>query len=280
MQLTSKALNATFHGAGRETLVLAHGFGGSQAVWADCLPRLSRAFRVLTYDLACAGTADTAYFDLTRHGQLEGHAEDLISILSEQHVSACTFVGHSVSGMIGILAATERPDLFSRLILLGSSACYLNDGSYQGGFTRDAVEAMLAAIQSNFRSWATGFAPVMLDRPIDHPATETFLDSMLRMRPDIAVGMAQAIFLADYRDKVALCPVPAVILQTRQDPAVPIGAAEFLHQHLPGSGLRFIETTGHLPQLSAPRETEAALLELQFDANLPRASAGPGGRMH
>jgi pimeloyl-ACP methyl ester carboxylesterase len=257
--LVSHALNARCIGRGPETIVLAHGFGTDQGVWQRFIPGLAQRFRVVTYDLACAGTADPSYFDLERHGSLEGHAVDLIEVLAEQKVSRCTFVGHSVSGMIGVLASVEHPELFQHLILIGASARYLDDGDYKGGFDAAAIETVLHAIEVNFRAFAQSYAPLAMDRPLEDPASQTFLASMLRMRPDIAVGMAKAIFFSDYRAVLPNCSVPTTVLQTRRDAAVTNEAALYLRDHLPQSDLEYIETTGHLPHLSAPEAVETAL---------------------
>lgn len=259
-----EALNVRMLGTGSDVVVLAHGFGTDQGVWERYLPALTARFRVLLYDLPCAGTADPAYFDLQRHGVLEGHAEDLAEILSGAAVRACSFVGHSVSGMIGILAAIERPDLFRHLITIGASPRYLDAPGYTGGFDTAAVQAMLHAVEARFRVWAQDYTATNIDRPLDDPAAQSFLASILRMRPDIAIGMAKAIFFSDYRAELDRCTVPVTILQTRRDPAVPLQTAEYLRDHLKGSTLEFIETTGHLPHLSAAAQTEAALLR-----NLP-----------
>ena len=48
----------------------------------------------------------------------------------------CIFVGHSVSSMIGVLAAIEEPQRFARLILIGPSPRYINEADYVGGFER------------------------------------------------------------------------------------------------------------------------------------------------
>ncbi|HVY98508.1 MAG TPA: alpha/beta hydrolase [Dongiaceae bacterium] len=256
---TLQALNVRDTGEGTHALVLAHGFGTDQRVWAHYTPWLAERYRVITYDLPCAGAAEPSYFDLRRHGSLDGHAEDLISILDELGISQCTLLGHSASGMIGVLAAIAAPERFERLILLGASARYLDAPGYHGGFDEATVEAIIGAIGTRFREWAATFGPYAMDLPIEHPAAESFVDSILRMRPSDAIGMAKAIFMSDYRDVLPNCRVPVTVLQTRQDPAVPIEAARYLAEHLPRAELEVLDVTGHLPHLSAPQVIDEAL---------------------
>jgi len=265
MLVAKDALNAQAFGTGPEVLVLIHGFGSDQSVWAPYLPWLSQHYRVITYDLPFAGSADPAYFQLRRHGSVDGLVEDLLDILQSFSVERCSVIGHSLGGLIGLFAAIEQPPLFDRLILLGASARYLDGPNYRGGLDLETLDAMFAYVAANFRDWATSFATTATGKPLDDPTAQTFLASLLRIRPDIAIAMARPIFLGDYRDGVKECSTPVVLLQTKEDPAVPLEAAQVLHQCLKGSTLEIIDAKGHLPHVSAPDAVAAA-----FRRHLPR----------
>lgn len=271
MLVAKDALNARSIGSGPDVLVLLHGFGSDQSIWASYLPWLSEHYRVISYDLPFSGGADRAFFNLARHGGIEGHAQDLLDILQSFDVARCSLVGHSLGGLIGIFAAIARPDLFERLILLGTSARYLDAPGYKGGLTAAVFETMLEATAANFRGWAMSYAPNATRRPLEDPECQTFLHSLLRIQPDIMLAMAPAIFLGDYREPVKRCKTPSVILQTEEDEAVPIEAAQYLQKCLKGSVLEIIKAKGHLPHLSAAEEVSAA-----FRRHLPRLDAAPG----
>ncbi|CAI0413368.1 unnamed protein product, partial [Linum tenue] len=76
---------------------------------------------VILYDLVCAGSVNPDYFDFHRYTTLEPYVDDLLNILDAHRVDRCAYVGHSVSAMIGLLASLRRPELFSKLILIGAS---------------------------------------------------------------------------------------------------------------------------------------------------------------
>jgi sigma-B regulation protein RsbQ len=259
MLIAENALNPRCIGNGPDVLVLVHGLGSDQTIWASYLPWLSEHYRVITYDLPFAGSADPAFFNLERHAGIDGHAADLIDILGALAVTRCTLVGHSLGGLIGIFAAISRPALFERLILLGTSARYLDGPGYKGGLNAASLEAMLEAAAANFRGWAMSFAPTATLKPLEDPASQTFLQSLLRIQPDIMLAMAHSIFLGDYREHVRHCKTPCVILQTEEDQAVPIEAAQCLQACLKGSVLEIIQAKGHLPHLSAPDAVSDAL---------------------
>lgn len=253
-------LNARIVGRGEQAVVLSHGFGSDQSAWDALVPALAERRRVVLYDLACAGTVDPERFDLRRYGELDGYAQDLIALLHGLAVPRCHFVGHSMSGMIGILAAARRPDLFAGLVTLGASARYLDDGDYRGGFGREELGAILDALAADFREWSRSFGPFMLGRAADDPAARTFVGSLRRMRPDVALSTARMALCGDLRGRLKACAVPTVVLQSRSDPAVPPEAARYLADNLPDARLELLDADGHLPHLTAPDVVLDALL--------------------
>ena len=258
MQATANALNAQVTGTG-DALVLIHGFGSDQNVWVDYVPWLARRYRVITYDLPFAGATAPGFFDARRHTNPDGHVQDLVDVLRSFDVQNCSVIGHSMGGLIGLLAAVDHPAIFRKLILIGTSARYLDDTGYHGGLDTAALEALFEALATNFRTWAESAVPALVGRPSSDPASQTFLDSLLRTRPDTALAMVRPLLLGDYREALTACRVPTAILQTEDDPFVPIEAALVLQQCLKGSSLDILKASGHLPHLSAPEEVRAAL---------------------
>jgi pimeloyl-ACP methyl ester carboxylesterase len=235
----------------KPVLVLAHGFGADQRVWQPFIDDFAQDYDVIVYDLACAATVDPAFFDLRRHGTLDGYVEDLLAILDDLRVEHCTIVGHSVSSMIGLLTGARRPALVRKLIAIGASACYLNLDGYQGGLDPEQAAEMMVAAARNYRDWAASYAGFAVCRPPEDPATLNFTSSLTAIRPDIAVATAKMILLGDYRDRLRTIEVPTVILQPRSDPAVPLAAARYLLDHLPNSVMEVIDTTGHMPHMTS-----------------------------
>ncbi|HWT98833.1 MAG TPA: alpha/beta hydrolase [Terriglobales bacterium] len=246
-------------GADADVVVLAHGFGADQRVWQPYIDDLAQRYDVILYDLACSASADPAFFDLRRHNTLEGYVDDLLAILDDLRVHRCRIVGHSVSGMIALLAAARRPALVDKLITIGASASYLNTDDYQGGFDAEQVADILVAAARSYRDWAVNYAAFAISRPPEDPATLNFTGSLTAMRPDIAVATAKMILLGDYRDCLEAIETPTVLLQSLQDPAVPFSAARYLLDHLRNCEMEIIDTTGHMPHMTSVELVKAAL---------------------
>ncbi|CAI7918926.1 unnamed protein product [Closterium sp. NIES-53] len=105
-----------------ELVVLGHGFGTDQSVWQHIVPHLlDDDYRLLLLDLMGAGSTNPDNFSFARYSSLHGYADDLLAILEEVGAQQCTYVGHSVSGMIGCIAAIARPEAFKKIVLIGAS---------------------------------------------------------------------------------------------------------------------------------------------------------------
>jgi len=228
--------------AGRP-LVFAPGFGGDQSSWRQIAPAFEADHRVVLFDHAGAGRSDLAAYDRVKHDSLHGYADDVVAILDELAVRDAVFVGHCVSGMIGVLAVNRRPDLIGGLVLIGASPRYLDNHRYFGGFSREAVDDLLASLESNpVRS------PETLSPLFGGPAAMQDADTGLAMQ------LARAMFLSDTRRDLADVVVPSLILQSADDRLVPPDVAEYLHSHLPGSELVHLQARGHQVNLTAPDE--------------------------
>lgn len=252
-------LHVTLDGTGPRTFVFAHGFGCDQVMWRFIAPRYAVRGRTVAYDLAGNGKSGRSTYDWDRHSTLEGHADDLIALLRSIGTAPVTFVGHSVSAMIGLLAGIKAPELFEAQIWLGPSPCYINDGDYQGGFSRDDIDSLLDTLDSNYLGWSSTMAPAIMGAPDRPELADELSASFCRTDPEVAKHFARVTFLSDNRADVARLQVPTLILQCSDDMIAPRSVGEFLQRTLPNGTLRVIENVGHCPHLSAPCESIDAM---------------------
>lgn len=259
-----------------ETVVFAHGFGCDQTIWKDVAPAFAGRARLVLFDHAGCGQADRALFDRQRHSRLDGYAADLVTLLEALDLGPVRFVGHSVSSMIGALAAIERPGLFKQLVMIGPSACYLNQEGYAGGFDRAAIEEFLAYMEANFTGWASSFAPLATGRPIEAEVTRGFSRILSSNDPENASIFARTTMLSDYRDRLPSVPVPVDVVQTCDDLISTDTAVRFVHEALPVSRLHRMQATGHCPHVTDPDELVALLGEILPIAGLPSVPEAAG----
>lgn len=256
-----KRSNVTVIGNGdsSQTMIFAHGFGTDQTVWSKVVEAFLSDFRVVLYDNVGGGRSDPDAFSPNKYSSLHAYANDLIDICSALQIKDGIMVGHSVSGMIALLAAIKAPQYFSKLVLIGANSRYLNEGEYTGGFEQADLDALYQAMSTNYQAWASGFSRIAMANPESPQLAEHFAQTLGAIRPDIAQSVARVIFQSDYRDQLHKLEKPTLLLQAKEDVAVPLQAAEYLHQHIKGSRLEVIDATGHFPHVSAPHAVTAAI---------------------
>ncbi len=246
-------------GEGEETWIFAHGFGCDQTMWRRMAP-LFEGRRVVLFDYVGSGGSDYSAYRPDRYATLEGYAADLLEVVEAAGGRPVTLVAHSVSAMIGVLAAVRRPEWFRRLVLIGPSPCYLNEGDgYSGGFERADIEGLLEMLERNPLGWAGFLAPLVMKNPARPGLTEELHASFCAMDPEIARRFAGATFLADNRRDLAAVRTPTLILQCSEDAIAPERVGRFVHEHIGGSVLRVLRATGHCPHMSHPEETMAVI---------------------
>ena len=240
-------------------MVFAHGFGCDQNMWRLVTPAFERNRRVVLFDYVGAGGSDLSAYDAERYATLDGYAADVLEIVEALDLRDVVFVGHSVSAMVGVLAANAAPDRFGALVLVGPSPRYIDDEGYHGGFTESDVESLLASLDSNYLGWSQAMAPVIManaDRP---ELGEELTESFCRTDPEIQKRFARATFLSDNRADLGAVRVPALVLQCTDDVIAPETVGAYVHERVPGSTFVKLRATGHCPNLSAPEETVAAI---------------------
>ena len=251
--------------SGREAgrpMIFAHGFGCDQNMWRLVTPAFADEYRIVLFDHVGAGRSDLSAFNRGKYGSLQGYAGDVLEICRELGLADAIFVGHSVSAMIGVLAAAQEPERFAELILVGPSPRYIDDDDddgYTGGFSREDIEGLLDSLDSNYLGWSSAMAPVIMGNP-DRPELGAELtNSFCRTDPEIARHFARTTFLSDNRADLPQVRTRSLILQCSEDVIAPRSVGEYVHRQIAGSELVLMKATGHCPNLSAPEETIAAI---------------------
>jgi sigma-B regulation protein RsbQ len=254
--------NVTISGVAEgQPMVFAHGFGCDQHMWRHVAPRFEDRYRVVLFDHVGAGGSDTSAYDPDRHAGLDGYAEDVVSLVEELELHDVVFVGHSVSAMIGVLAARRAPERFADLVLVGPSPRYIDDPDtgYVGGFSAPDIDELLASLESNYLGWSSAMAPVIVGNPDRPELASELTESFCKADPEIQQRFARATFLSDNRADLAQVQVPCLVLQCRDDVIAPESVGRYVDAQLSRSELVVLDATGHCPNLSAPDETTAAI---------------------
>jgi len=255
--------NVKVVGDSDRVMLFAHGFGCNQSMWDRVAPAFSDSYKQVMFDYVGSGQSDIRAFDPIRYSSLAGYVQDLLDVCDTLGLqSGVTFVGHSVSCNVGILASIARPDLFERLILVGPNPCFLNDPpDYFGGFERSDLEDLLDLMEQNYIGWANYLAPVISAESESGALTAELTDSFCSTDPLTAKVFARTTFFSDNRADLPKVSRPCLVIQHYEDTLAPVCVGEYVHRHIKGSTLKILDVQGHCAHMSAPELVIDAIRE-------------------
>jgi sigma-B regulation protein RsbQ len=251
--------NVKLSGRGVQPMMFAHGFGCDQNMWRFVAPAFADDYRIVLFDAVGAGGSDVGAYDRAKYGTLDGYATDVLEICAAANLTDVVFVGHSVSAMVGVLAAAREPRRFSSLVLVGPSARYIDDEGYRGGFSVQDIDGLLASLDDNYLGWSRTMAPVIMGNADRKELGDELANSFCRTDPEIAKHFARVTFTGDNRKDLARVDLPCLVLQCKNDVIAPIETGAFVHRALKNSEMVVLDATGHCPNLSAPGAVIAAM---------------------
>jgi len=267
-------------GNGEKIIMLAHGFGCDQTTWKFITNAFLDDYKLVLFDYVGSGNSDISHYDFHKYATLDGYACDVIDIISELNLQNVIFIGHSVSAMIGILAAIQKPNVFEKLIFIGPSPKYINSHQYFGGFEKNQIEDLFKFMAADFSGWANHLAPQVMQNPLKPELSDFLQESFESMNPKVALAFAKATFNCDHRESLKSLCVPSVSILATDDFVAPKTVGEYIKRHTPYNSSHMMTATGHYPHISDPEETIRTIkyfIEGDKNFNLkpePHASSG------
>lgn len=247
-----KRNNVVVLGDGPETILFAHGFGGNQSAWKLVADKLSSKFKIILFDYVGVGGSDVSAYDFQKYSILKGYAQDVLDICEALHLKHINYVGHSVSGIVGLLASIEKPDFFKKIVMLGPSPCYLNLGEYQGGINPEDLQTLFDAMEDNYDGWAQAMAPAVMGNTENPALGCDLVANWQAYDPAIAKNFVKATFESDNRHVLRYVRTSSLSVIGDNDVLASEAAIQYIWHHTPGNEILRLSFDGHCPQLSAP----------------------------
>jgi sigma-B regulation protein RsbQ len=247
-------------GDGPFMLMFAHGYGCDQNMWRFLAPAFQDRYRTLLFDQVGSGASDLSAYDPAKYDALDGYAADVLELIDAYAEGRpVVFVGHSVSAMTGLIAGIRAPERFAGHVMVSPSPCYIDDGDYKGGFTREQIDELLETLESNYLGWSSATAPAIMGAPDRPELGQELANSFCRTDPEIAKQFARVTFLTDCRAQLPLLKAPTLVLQCTDDFIAPPTVGQYMKDHLPDCELVMVENHGHCPHMSAPSASAEAM---------------------
>lgn len=237
-------------------LVLLHGWGMHGAVWQPLVKKLSKAFTLHLVDLPGMG--------LSRPIE-PFHLHAVAEKIAEMLPAHADIIGWSLGGQVAMRLAIDQPDLVRRLILVGTTPCYVNKADWDIGIEPAVFSSFADNVNTDYHKTMTQFLTLQCMGAKDARATVKLLRKKFAERP---VPTAQTLQKAlnilletDLRAELERLRKPALLIHGDRDTLAPVQAAHWMMQNLPIAYLRVIAGASHAPFLSHQEQFIEAVVQ-------------------
>ncbi len=236
-------------------LVLLHGWGLHSGIWSSLLPLLEPDFRVTCIDLPGHGRSDWSG---------EATLDDMVRGVLAVAPPRALWAGWSLGGLVAQRAAGLDPARVCALVLIASTPCFIRKPGWQSAMLPVLLDTFAGELEQDYRKTVQRFLALQV-RGSAH-ATDTLKSLRATLREG---GAAQPAGLhagldilrsTDLRADAGKLQCPVLLLMGERDTLVPAAAGQAAVRLFPDARLEVIESAGHAPLISAPRDVAGRLL--------------------
>ena len=237
-----------------QPLVMLHGWGMHSGVWQPLIKKLSAQYMLYLVDLPGMGNSRPL-----EPYHLHALADEVAQVIP----GVSDVLGWSLGGLVAQRIALNQPDRIRRLVLVGSTPCFVNKAGWDAGIEPSNFETFANNVNSDYKATIMQFLTLQCMKADDARSTLKQLRASFDTRPtptQTTLQRALHILLeSDLRDEVANIRKPTLLIHGDRDTLAPVQAAHWMMQQLPHGFLRVISGSAHAPFLSHSEQFTTAL---------------------
>jgi pimeloyl-ACP methyl ester carboxylesterase len=234
-------------------LVLLHGYVGDAATtWEPQIAEFADEFDVVAWDAPGAGRSS----DPPETFGIDGYADCLTAFIETLGLQRPHIVGLSFGGALALALFRHHPALPASLVLASGYA------GWGGSLPADVAERRLTQARQladlPADELVAALLPTMFSARVPDATVDKFGAGLHDVHP--AGFRAMAVASAEnLRDVLPAVTVPTLLIYGDNDIRAPMSVAEDLHASIANSTLVVLHDTGHVCNIEAPQEFNAAL---------------------
>lgn len=235
-------------------LVMIHGWGMHSGVWQPLVKRLSRQYMLYLVDLPGMGSSRPI-----EPYHLHALAEEVAQVIP----GVSDVLGWSLGGLVAQRIALNQPDRIRRLVLVGSTPCFVSRPGWEAGVDPDYFNTFAHNVNSNYRHAMLQFLTLQCMRASDARSTIKQLRASFDTKPTpTQTTLLRALHIlleSDLREEASNIRKPTLLIHGDRDTLAPVQAAHWMMQQLPMGYLRVMSGSAHAPFLSHSEQFIEAL---------------------
>lgn len=230
-----------------EPLVMIHGWGMHSDMWMQARDLLSQHFELHLVDLPGMGHSEN--IDVY-------HLHAVAEKVAKQMPMNAYVLGWSLGGLIASKVALITP--VKKLILVGSTPCFVQRDDWSHGMPRDVFESFFAGAVQDYQGTMNKLLALIAMGSENARATSKILREALALRPlpnqQGLLGALDILRTSDLRQALSDIDIPTLLIHGEHDKLAPVAAAQWMSQQLLQAELHVIEGAAHEPFISHPQD--------------------------
>jgi 3-oxoadipate enol-lactonase len=238
-------------------VVMLHGIGADSRLWQPQRASFAaRGYRPLPLDLPGYGGRP-----LVDAMDFEGLAADVEAAIVEHALEHPVLLGHSMGGMVVQAMLRRRPDAYAAAVLCATSPAF---GNPSGEFQRKFVAARMKPLDEGLSLADIAedtLAKLVGPRGADSAWRALALEALGATPSATFRAAVQCLVTFDERASLGAIRIPTLCLAGDADTNAPAPVMERMAGKIPGAEYACLPGVGHLPNIEAPSEFDAAVLD-------------------
>ena len=240
MRISANGIQLNFEASGptdAPTVLMSHSLAATNAMWDPQMDVL-KDYRVVRYDMRGHGHSDAPDIDYT----LEMLADDLLALMDALKISNTHYIGLSMGGMIGQMAALKNQDRFLSLSLCDTMSRVTPEmkPAWDERIANARTGGMESLLEGTMSRWFS--KDYMAAEPKE---CDKVRDMIRNTQVTGFCGCCRAIQGLDLTDKISNITTPTQMIVGEDDPGTPVAAHEVMHEKIKGSELVVIPNALH-----------------------------------
>lgn len=228
-----------------QPLVMLHGWGMHSGVWQHLVKRLSSQYMLYLVDLPGMGSSRPV-----EPYHLHALADEVAQVIP----GVSDILGWSLGGLVAQRIALNQPDRIRRLILVGSTPCFVATQDWPHGISPVHFHNFAESVNRDYKATMLQFLTLQCMKANDARATLRQLRASFELKPtptQTTLNRSLGILLdTDLREEVTMLRKPTLLIHGDRDTLAPVTAAHWMSQQLPVAFLRVMAGAAHAPFLS------------------------------
>ena len=250
--------------AGEGDIVLfLHGIGGNRTNWRDQLPAFAQNYHAVAWDARGYGASD----DYAGPLDFGDFARDIVRLLDHLGAAMANIVGLSMGGRIALDLAARFPDRIKTLTLSGTRASFAQRTEAE----RDEFVRLRKKPLVEDGKEPADIAPIVAKTLMGRRSTDAhfqqLVESISVLHKDSYVKTIEASTYYDRSADLERITVPTLLVYGGDDRLNSPALGREICEKIKGSKFVEIPDAGHLCNIEAPAEFNAAILRFLEEAS-------------